>query len=89
MIEDYIETVLHDLGNASNDNEVELVIDRSVQQFPEDDPFSHLVIIYMHVLQHELEKFLKTNAGPAWECNIRHALDYLRKMNLNREKVNY
>lgn len=87
MIEEYKETVLHELENASNEEEVEEIINISIERFPENDLFRYLVIIYLHILQNELQKLSEQNVGFFRKRNIRHALNYLRQMNNNREKA--
>lgn len=87
MIEDYKETILHKLEKAGACEEVEQIINRSIEQFPEEDLYRFLVIIYLHILQNDLEKFSKQNVDSAKWCNIRHALNYLNKMNDDRSKV--
>ena len=87
MIEEYKEDVLHELEKANNCEEVEKIIIRSVEQFPENDLFRYLVIIYLHILQNELQKLSQQNVESARKRNIRHALNYLRQMNNNREKA--
>ncbi|MDP4262005.1 MAG: hypothetical protein Q8941_05685 [Bacteroidota bacterium] len=87
MIEEYKETVLHELEKAVDEYEVEQIINRSVEQFPENDLFRYLVIIYLHILQSELKKLSEQNIDSPRKRNIRHGLNYLRQMNANREKV--
>lgn len=45
------------------------------------------VIIYLHILQNELQKLSEQNNVCPRKRNIRHALNYLRQMNINREKT--
>ena len=87
MIEEYKETVLHELENASGEEEVEQIINSSIERFPENDLFRYLVIIYLHILQNELQKLSEQNVHPSRKRNIRHALNYLRQMNDNRSIV--
>ena len=87
MIEEYKEDVLHKLEKANNCEEVEKIIIRSVEQFPENDLFRYLVIIYLHILQNELQKLSQQNIESARKRNIRHALNYLRQMGNNRERA--
>lgn len=87
MIEEYKETVLHELENASGEEEVEQIINSSIERFPENDLFRYLVIIYLHILQNELQKLSEQNIVSPRKRNIRHALNYLRQMNNNREKA--
>ena len=37
MIEEYKETILHELERARNDEEVEQIINHSIEQFKDDD----------------------------------------------------
>lgn len=87
MIEEYKETVLHELENAGNDNEVEQIINRSVERFPEGDLYGHLVVIYLHILQNGLEEFSEQIVDSVRKRNLWHALKYLKQMNENREKT--
>lgn len=87
MIEEYKETVLHELENACGVEEVEQIINCSIERFPENDLFRYLVIIYLHILQNELQKLSGLNVDSPRKRNIRHALNYLRQMNNNREKA--
>ena len=86
MIEEYKETVLHELEEATNEDKVEQIINRSIEQFPEMDLYRHLVVIYLHILQNELVHLSEENVDSFKRVIIRHALNYLRKMNKNREK---
>jgi len=87
MIEEYKETVLHELENACGEEEVEQIINSSIERFPENDLFRYLVIIYLHILQNELQKLSEQNVDSPRKRNICHALNYLRQMNINREKA--
>lgn len=87
MIEEYKGTVLHELENACGEEEVEQIINSSIERFPENDLFRYLVIIYLHILQNELQKLSEQNVDSPRKRNIRHALNYLRQMNNNREKA--
>jgi len=87
MIEEYKETVLHELENAVDEEEVGQIIDCSIDRFPENDLFRYLVIIYLHILQNELQKLSEKNVDSPRKRNIRYALNYLRQMNDNREKT--
>ena len=86
-IEEYKVAILHRLEKANNCEEVEKIIIRSVEQFPENDLFRYLVIIYLHILQNELRKLSLQNVESARKHNIRHALNYLRQMGNNREEA--
>lgn len=87
MIEEYKKVVLHELAKAGNGHEVEQIINRSVEKFPEGDLYRHLVVIYLHILQSGLEELPEQNDDFDKRRNIRHALNYLKQMNENREKV--
>ena len=87
MIEEYKETVLHDLENAGAEEEVEQIINLSIERIPENDLFRYLVIIYLRILQNELQKLSEHNLVSTGKRNIRHALNYLRQVNNNREKA--
>ena len=87
MIEEYKRTVLHELGKAGSKEGVKQIINRSVDRFPENDLFRYLVIIYLHILQNELQKPSEQNIISSGKCNIRDALDYLRQMNNKQGKV--
>jgi len=87
MIEEYKETILHELEKAGDCDEVEQIINRSIEQFPEEDLYRFLVIIYLHILQNGLEKLSDQNFDSVRRRNIRHALNYLKQMNTNRDKV--
>jgi hypothetical protein len=86
MIEEYKETVLHELEKADDGNEVAQIINRSVERFPEGDLYRHLVVIYLHILQNGLEELPEQEDDFVKRRNIQYALNYLRKMNENREK---
>lgn len=86
VIEEYKETVLHELENADSEEEVEQIINRSIGRFPENDLFRYLVIIYLRILQNELQKSSEQNIVSPGKRNVRHALNYLRQMNNAREK---
>jgi hypothetical protein len=87
MIEEYKKAVLHELEKAGNGHEVEQIINRSVERFPEGDLYRHLVVIYLHILQNGLEELPEENEDFVKKRNIRHALNYLKQINENREKV--
>lgn len=87
MIEEYKETVLHELEKATGEYEIEQIINRSIEQFPEDDLYRYLVVIFLHVLQNGLEHLSEENPDSLRRKNIRHALNYLKQMNENREKA--
>lgn len=87
MIDEYKETVIHKLEKASDGNEIEQIINGSVEKFPEGDLYRHLVVIYLHILQNGLEELPEQNDDFVKRRNIRHALNYLKQMNENREKV--
>ena len=87
MIEEYKETVLHELEKATDDSDVEQVINRSVDRFPEGDLYRHLVVIYLHILQSGLEKFPKEDDNFVKKRNTHHALEYLKQMNEDRGKT--
>ena len=87
MIEEYKEKVLHKLENACGEEEVEQIINCSIERLPENDLFRYLVIIYLHILQNELQKLSGQDIVSTGKHNIRHALNYLRQMNGNRTIV--
>ena len=87
MIEEYKETILHELERARNDEEVEQIINRSIEQFKDDDLYRFLVIIFLHILQNGLEKLSEYDFESGIWRNILYALNYLKKMNNNREKI--
>lgn len=94
MIEDYKETVLNKLQKANDCEEVEQIINSSIEQFQEEDLYRFLVIIYLHILQNGLKKivdlhtnYVDLNVDSVKLYNIRHALNYLKQMNENRSKV--
>ena len=87
MIEEYKETVLHELEKAVDCEEVEQIINRSIERFPENDLFRYLVIIYLHILQNELQRHSEQHVDTPRKRNLRNALNYLRQMKTNRDKV--
>lgn len=87
MIEEYKEVVLHELERADNGNEVEGIINRSIERFPEEDLYRYLVVIYLHILQNGLEELSEQNVDSVKKRNVRHALKYLKQMNESREQV--
>ena len=87
MIDEYKETVLHDLEKAFDEKEVEQIINHSIEQFPEEDLYRYLVVIYLHILQGGLEELSVQNVESGKRRNIRHALNYLKQKNENREKI--
>lgn len=87
MIDEYKEAVLQDLEKAFDEKEVEQIINRSVERFPEDDLYRYLVIIYLHILQNGLKKLSEETVETVKKRNVRHALNYLKEMNENREKI--
>lgn len=87
MIEEYKETVVHELEKAVDEKEVEQIINRSIEQFPEEDLYRYLVVIYLHILQDGLEELSVQNVESGKRRNVRYALNYLKQMNENREKV--
>ena len=58
MIEEYKEAILHELEKVNELDEVEKIINRSIEQSPENYLFRYLVIIYPHILQNGLKKLL-------------------------------
>ena len=84
MIEEYKKTVLHKLENACGEEEVEQIVNCSIERLPENDLFRYLVIIYLHLLQNELQKLSGQKIVSPWKRNIRHALNYLKQINENR-----
>lgn len=87
MIVEYKETIVHDLEKAVDEKEVEQIINRSIEQFPEEDLYRYLVVIYLHILQDGLEELSVQNVESGKRRNVRHALNYLKQMNENREKI--
>ena len=87
MIEEYKETVFHELEKAADNKEVEQIINRSIERFPENGLFRYLVTIYLHILQNEIQKLSVQNVDSPRKRNIRYALNYLRQMNNNRENA--
>lgn len=87
MIEEYKEAVVHELEKAVDEKEVEQIINHSIERFPEEDLYRYLVVIYLHILQNGLEELSEQNVDSAKKRNIRHALNYLKQMNENREHV--
>ena len=87
MIEEYKETIVHELEKAVDEKEVEQIINRSIEQFPEEDLYRYLVVIYLHILQDGLEELSVQNVESGKRRNVRYALNYLKQMNENREKV--
>ncbi len=87
LIEEYKETILDELEQARDEDETEQIINRSIDQFKDDNFYGFLVIIYLHILQNGLEKLSKNDFDSRIWHNVSHALDYLREMNTNREKV--
>lgn len=87
MIDEYKETILHELENAVNEDEVKQIIDRSTEQFKADDFYRYLVIIYLHILQNEIEEVSEEEFDAVKKNNLRHALNYLIEMNNNRGKT--
>ena len=77
MIEDYKGIVLHEPENATNENEVEKIINSSIKQFPEEHLYSYLVVVYLHVLQNGLEHLPGGDMDSFKRRNIRHALNLL------------
>ena len=51
----------------------------SYEQFPEDNKYRFLVIIYLHILQNGLEKLTEENFDSGKRRNIWHTLNYLKK----------
>jgi HD superfamily phosphohydrolase YqeK len=45
MIVEYKKTIVHDLEKAVDEKEVEQIINRSIEQFPEEDLYRYLVVI--------------------------------------------
>ena len=87
MIDEYPETILHELGKAGDCVEVEQIINGSIDQFPGEDLYRFLDIIYQYILQNGLEKLSEQHADSAKRPNIRHALNYLEQMNDNRSRI--
>lgn len=86
IIEEYKETVLHELEKADDGNEVVEIINPSVERFPEGDLYKHLVVIYLHILQNGLEELPEQDDDFIKRRNIQYSLNYLKKMNENRGK---
>lgn len=87
ILEKYKETVVHELENAVDEKEVEQIIIRSIEQFPEEDLYRYLVVIYLHILQNGLKELSEQNAELGKRRNLRSALNYLKQMNENRGKI--
>jgi outer membrane protein assembly factor BamD (BamD/ComL family) len=93
MIEDYNETVFHKLVTGDYE-EVEQIINRFIEQFPEEDLYRFLVIIYLEILQNGVEKisdlhvdYVTLHVDSIKMTNICHALNYLKQRNDNHDKV--
>ena len=87
MIDKYKETILHELVKADDCVEVEQIINGYIDQFPGEDLYRFLDIIYQYILQNGLEKLSERHADSAKWRNIRHALNYLEQMNDNRSRI--
>lgn len=79
MIEEYKEAILHELEKVNELDEVEKIINRSIEQSPENYLFRYLVIIYPHILQNGLKKLSQENVDSHGKRNIQCALNYLSK----------
>jgi hypothetical protein len=87
MIDEYKEAILHELEKANDSVEVEQIINDAIDQFPGEDLYRFLDILYGYILQNELEKLSGEHADSAKWPNIRHALNYLERMNNNRSNI--
>jgi hypothetical protein len=79
MIEEYKEAILHELEKVNEIDEVEKIINRSIEQFPENYLFRYLVIIYLRILQNGSKKLSQENVDSYRKRNIQYTLNYLSK----------
>jgi hypothetical protein len=93
-IEDYNDTVFHKLVTG-NYTEVEQILNVLIEQFPEEDLYRFLVIIYEEILQNGVEKisdlhidYVNLHVDSIKITNICHALHYLKQRNDNLDKIN-
>jgi hypothetical protein len=80
MTDEYKEALLHDLEAASNAEEVQAIINRSVTGIPETDLYRYLVIIYLQMLQSEMHTITEYRVASPRKYNIRIALNYLSQL---------
>ena len=70
MIEEYKETILHELERARNDEEVEQIVNRSFERFKDDDLYRFLFDIFPHILQNGLEKLSDHDFDSGIWCHV-------------------
>ena len=86
-IEEFKEAILHQLEKAKDCEEVEQIINHSIEQIQDDNLYTDLIIIFLHILQNDLERLSETDFDSVRWRNIRCAVMYLKKISNNREMV--
>ncbi|HEX9510209.1 MAG TPA: hypothetical protein VF939_06980 [Puia sp.] len=85
-IEEYIEAILHHLEKADDCEEVEQIINRSIERMQFRNFTTHRVNNYLHKLYESLKKLTPTDFDSIHWCNIRWAVMYLNKITGNLKK---
>jgi len=86
-IEEFKETVLRQLEKAENCEEVEQIINHSIEQIQDDSLYTYLIIIFLHILQNDLENLSEADFDSVRWRNIHCAVIYLKKISNNRKKI--
>lgn len=79
-IEEYKEIILSQIKKADDCEEVELIINRSIERMREKQLNGHLIVRYLHKLNDRLEALSIHDFDAVHWCNIRCAAGYLKRL---------
>ena len=79
-IAEYKEAILHHLEKANDCEEVEQIINRSLEKMKEKNLHPYLINGYLHKLKDSLEELSAGNFDYVHWCNIRCAILYLKRL---------
>ena len=88
MIEEYKETILHELERARNDEEVEQIVNRSIERYKDDDLYRFLFDIFLHILQNGLEKLSDHDFDSGIWCHVPYPSTNKKKWTITEKKYN-
>ena len=85
-IEEYKEAILHHLEKADDCEEVEQIINQSIERMQYRNFTTHRVNTYLNKLYEGLKELTPTDFDSIHWCNIRYAVMYLTKITRNLKK---